>query len=77
MEKLNSLELKDLGIDGEEDPYFFRPDKDYLERNYPNISATHIVENENYAVLMFFLKISLTKSYFCGLFQTKLNLLNL
>jgi len=56
MEKVNSLKLNDLGIDGEEDPYFFRQDTDYLDRNYPNISATHIVENENYAVLMFFLK---------------------
>jgi hypothetical protein len=56
MEQVNDLTLEDLGIDGENDPYFFRPEQDHKGRNYPPLSATHIEEKEDYAVLLFFLK---------------------
>ena len=57
IEQLNDLSLEELGIDGEDDPYFFRPEKEGEDKHYfPKISATHIVETDDYAILMFFMK---------------------
>ena len=56
-EQLNDLSLEELGIDGEDDPYYFRPERvGGRGRPSPKITATHIVDTDDYAILLFFLK---------------------
>ena len=54
--QFNSLSLEDLGIDGPDDPYFFRPEFDRDGLKVPGITVTHIYDNEDYAILLFFLR---------------------
>ena len=55
-EHLNSLSLEDLGIDGPDDSYFFKPEYDNNGNRIPGITFTHIYDNEDYAIILFFLR---------------------
>eukprot|EP00345_Euplotes_harpa_P007303 CAMPEP_0168329478 /NCGR_PEP_ID=MMETSP0213-20121227/7135_1 /TAXON_ID=151035 /ORGANISM="Euplotes harpa, Strain FSP1.4" /LENGTH=138 /DNA_ID=CAMNT_0008332817 /DNA_START=67 /DNA_END=483 /DNA_ORIENTATION=+ len=56
VEQLNDLTLDDLGIEGNNDPYYFRPEEGHDENKRFGITVSHIVDNEDYSVILLFMK---------------------
>lgn len=56
MEDVDNLEIEEIGMQGPDDPYFFVQNDDPKFESAKKIRVTEIVDNENYAILMFFLK---------------------
>lgn len=56
VEQLNLLSFEDLGLDGPNDSYYFKYDRDGSNNKVSGITVSHIQDTEDYSIILLFMK---------------------